>query len=86
VHTGVSKLQSNFLMQDCRHSCDSHVDALLDELLDGTADFQATGYVVWIPKGIGNGNKVNTVELADNACVVTAHHAEPDEASAQICH
>ncbi len=32
------------------------------------------------------GDEVNTLKLADNACVVTAHHAQPNEASAQICH
>ncbi|BCW11315.1 hypothetical protein NtRootA4_23780 [Arthrobacter sp. NtRootA4] len=86
MHAGLGQLQGNFLVEDCRHGGDSHVDALLNELLDGIANLQPTGNVVGVSKGVSDGDKVNTLKLADNACVVTAHHAQPNKASAQICH
>ncbi|GGJ08402.1 hypothetical protein GCM10010052_02400 [Paenarthrobacter histidinolovorans] len=86
MHAGLSQLQGNFFVKDRRHGGNRHVDALFDELLDGIANLQATGNVVGVSKRISDGDKVNTLKLADNACVVTTHHSKPDEASAQICH
>jgi predicted thioredoxin/glutaredoxin len=86
VDASLSKPQRHFLVQDGRHGSHCHVDSLLNQFLNCVVDSQAIRNIVWIAERIRDSNQVNAIKLADYAGMVATHHAQSDEACAEVCH
>ena len=86
VDAGLGQSQPYFLVQAGGYGHDGHVDAGCNEFLNGREQVQLACDTVRIPEGVGDSHEVDAVEFAHHAGMVTAHHAQPDQANAKVCH
>ena len=86
VHAGAGQLEADLLVVDGGGRDDDIVEALCDQLVDVGEDVEAAGQAVRVARGVGDGDQVDAVDRAQVARVVAAHHAQPDQARAKVCH
>ena len=86
VHAGLGQGQADLLVVDRRDGNHAVVEADGDELLDAVHQRDAAGDSVLVTAGVGDGHEVNALEPAQDPSMVTAHHAQPDQAGSQVCH
>jgi hypothetical protein len=86
VHARARELQRDGLVVAGGHRDHRRVDALVDERRDGLEHGQAARDAVRVALRVGDGDEPHAVELTGDADVVAAHHAEADDADAQLRH
>ena len=86
MDAGLGQGQADRLVVDRRDGHHAVVDAGGDELLDAVQQRDTAGDAVLVTAGVGDGHEVNALEPAQDPSVVTAHHAQPDQAGAQVRH
>jgi len=84
VDAGLGQSQAARLVVDRRHGDHAVVDAHSEKLLDAAQQRKTAGDAVLVTAGLDDGDEVDAIERAQDATVVTTHHAKPDQAGAQV--
>jgi PleD family two-component response regulator len=86
VDAGLGQSQADLLVVDRRNRDHAVVDADREELLDAFQQRKTASDAVLVTAWVDDGDEVDTLEPAQDPTVVASHHAQPDQARAQVRH
>jgi hypothetical protein len=86
VHACGGQLESSVEMRFGRKRNDTHVDAVLNELIDRVEDWQAARCVEPVTELVGRTYQFDIVHGLQNAGVIFAHHPEAGKTGTKLCH